>query len=90
MALALIVYFMLRGGLITGSSGAGNLSPYGVAAIAGLAGMFSKQATDKLKEVCEFLFQVQHPPERADQLEREPTPKARGSEVSSRGRDASS
>jgi hypothetical protein len=68
MALALVVYFMVRGGLITGNSGAGNLSPYGIAAIAGLAGMFSKQATDKIKEVFEFLFQVQNPPERADKL----------------------
>ena len=79
MALALVVYFMVRGGLITGSSGAGNLSPYGIAAIAGLAGMFSKQATDKIKEVFEFLFQVQNPPERADKLAGEPAQRTRSS-----------
>jgi hypothetical protein len=68
MALALVVYFVLRGGLIMGDSAAGSLSPYGVAAIAGLAGMFSKQATDKLKEVFENMFRTESPPERRDEL----------------------
>jgi hypothetical protein len=77
MALALIVYFMIRGGVVMGNGGAGNLSPYGIAAIAGLVGMFSKQATDKIKEVFEFIFQVQNPPERADKLEGEPAPRTR-------------
>src|SRR5262245_14841371 len=56
VALALLFYLVLRGGLIVpslpGGSGAANstqlLNPYGVAAISALAGMFSKQATDKL------------------------------------------
>jgi hypothetical protein len=68
VALALIVYFAVRGGLIGGTTGADSLSPYGVAAIAGLAGMFSKQATDKLREVFENLFKTEHPPTRADKL----------------------
>lgn len=68
-ALAVIVYFVVRGGLITGSSGAGSLSPYGVAAIAGLSGMFSKQATDKLREVFENLFKAEKPPDRVDKLQ---------------------
>ena len=58
MALALTVYFAVRGGLIAGDAGAQNLSPYGVAAICGLAGMFSKQAGDKLRQVFENLFQI--------------------------------
>jgi hypothetical protein len=66
-ALALSVYFAARGGLISGGAGAGNLSPYGVAALAGLTGMFSKQATDKLREVFENLFKTEKPP-RADPL----------------------
>ena len=74
MALAVIVYFVVRGGLITGNSGAGNLSPYGVAAIAGMAGMFSKQATDKLREVFENLFRTENPPERRDKLHDQPNP----------------
>lgn len=69
MALALILYFVVRGGLITGTGGAENLSPYGVAAIAGMAGMFSKQATDKLREVFENLFKTESPPERTDKLQ---------------------
>lgn len=68
VALALLVYFAARGGLIAASTGAGNLSPYGVAAIAGLAGLFSKQATDKLRKVFETLFKTDHPPERTDKL----------------------
>jgi hypothetical protein len=67
-ALATIVYFSVRGGLISGGTGAENLSPYGVAAIAGLAGMFSKQATDKLKEVFETLFKTDQAPPRSDGL----------------------
>lgn len=68
MALALIVYFAVRGGLIGASTGANVLSPFGIAAIAGLAGMFSKQATDKLREVFETLFKTDQPPERKDRL----------------------
>lgn len=68
MALAIMVYFAARGGLIAGASGAENLSPYGVAALAGLAGMFSKQATDKLRETFEELFRTKSSP-RADSLQ---------------------
>ncbi len=70
--LAVIVYFAARGGLIAGGTGAGDLSPYGVAALAGLTGMFSKQATDKLREVFENLFKTQPTP-RADPLKPQPT-----------------
>ncbi len=65
-ALAYMVYFAARGGLISGNSGAKDLSPYGIAALAGLAGMFSKQATDKLREVFEDMFKTTHPPTRED------------------------
>ncbi len=57
-----------RGGLIGASTGAEALSPYGIAAIAGLAGLFAKQATDKLREVFETLFKTDHPPTRSDKL----------------------
>jgi len=71
MALALVVYFAIRGGLVTGETSAGNLSPYGVAAVAGMAGMFSKQAADKLREVFENLFGTTQPPDqhRSDKLQ---------------------
>ncbi len=68
VALALIVYFAVRGGLIGASTGASALSPYGVAAITGMAGMFSKQATDKLRELFENLFRTDRPPDRGDKL----------------------
>jgi hypothetical protein len=100
MALALLVYFLIRGGLVL-PSGNGNvaLSPYGIAAIAGMAGMFSKQATDKLKEVFENLFRTQNPPERRDELrspersgtqERQPASRGQGTVPSSGDRPASS
>jgi hypothetical protein len=69
--LALVFYFAVRGGLIAGSSGAENLSPYGIAALAGLAGMFSKQATDKMREVFENLVKTDKTP-RANPLKQEP------------------
>jgi hypothetical protein len=70
--LAVIVYFAIRGGLIAGASGAENLSPYGISALAGLTGLFSKQATEKLKEIFENLFKSEEPP-RADPLTTLPT-----------------
>jgi hypothetical protein len=69
-ALAAIIYFAARGGLVSGGAGAGDLSPYGITALAGLTGMFSKQATDKLREVFENLFQTKAPP-RADALKQQ-------------------
>jgi hypothetical protein len=57
-ALALLTYFALRGGFFSGSLQSGAVNPYGVAALSGFAGLFSKQATDKLREVFETLFRV--------------------------------
>lgn len=56
VALALLVYLLLRGGLFAGSSGTGATNPYGFSGIAGLCGLFSKQATDKLREICDTLL----------------------------------
>ena len=58
--------FAARGGLVSGNAGATDLSPYGIGALAGLAGMFSKQATDELREVFENLFKTTDPPTRKD------------------------
>lgn len=66
--LALVVYFALRGGLLVGADSTGALNPYGIAAVAGLTGMFSKQASDKLREVFENLFRTERAIERADTL----------------------
>lgn len=56
MGLALIIYLVIRGGLFTGAAGADSVNTFGVAAIAGLAGMFSKQAIDKLRELFDNVF----------------------------------
>jgi len=76
IALALLFYLVLRGGLIapTLPEGSSNghtatiLNPYGLAAVAAMAGMFSKQATDKLAEVFDVLFHTTKPVTRADPL----------------------
>ena len=58
MSLALIFYFVIRGGFLSTNTDASDVSPYGIAAVAGLVGMFSKQATDKLKELFDNLFRT--------------------------------
>lgn len=62
MMLALIFYFVFRGGFVTAGTNQGGdiaasfINPFGVAALAGLVGMFSKVAADKLNEVFLTLF----------------------------------
>lgn len=59
VALAVIFYTAVRGGLLAAQAHASDVNPYGIAALAGLVGMFSKQATDKLKELFDTLFRTQ-------------------------------
>ncbi len=73
IALALLFYMVVRAGFVVTSNGANaasNTSPYGIAAICALAGMFSRQATDKLREVFDTLFHTREPVVRADPLAR--------------------
>ena len=56
MVLALLVYFLLRGGLLTPAASVSVVSPYGVAAFSGLIGMFVRQAMDKLRDIAETMF----------------------------------
>lgn len=58
VSMALIFYFVIRGGLLTTSS-TGDVSPFGVTALGGLVGMFSKQAADKLQETFDTLFRTE-------------------------------
>jgi hypothetical protein len=58
VALAVIFYLAIRGGFLAAQADAASVNPYGVAALAGLVGMFSKQATDKLEETFTNLFRV--------------------------------
>jgi hypothetical protein len=55
-ALALIFYFAIRGGIFAGSAPEQNLNPFGIAALSGMVGMFSKQATEKLRKVFDTIF----------------------------------
>jgi hypothetical protein len=65
-ALALIFYCVVRGGFFSVSAGVDDISYFGIAATAGLVGMFSKEATDKLRDV--FLALFSPTDERADKL----------------------
>lgn len=53
--LALLFYFLLRGGLLEARSGS-SLNPYGLAAIAALVGLFSIQAVEMLQSVFNSIF----------------------------------
>lgn len=55
--LATLLYFVLRAGLFSPSASTDQASPYGFAAIAALAGLFSDQAVEKLRAIAEELFQ---------------------------------
>ncbi len=95
VALALLFYFALRGGLLSAGSAGDVLSPFGVAAVAGLVGLFSKQATDKLRELFDTLFRTapgKGDDERKDKAEKRPAPVLRGVEpraIASGGGDVS-
>lgn len=54
--LAVIFYFVVRGGFFSPQASFENTSPFGFAALSALVGLFSPQATLKLKEVAETIF----------------------------------
>ena len=54
--LAVIFYLVVRGGFFSPQSTVSNTSPFGFAALSALVGLFSPQATLKLKEVAETIF----------------------------------
>lgn len=55
-ALALALYFVVRAGLLTSNGSIEALNQFGVAMLATMAGLFSKQACDKLEELFTTLF----------------------------------
>jgi hypothetical protein len=57
-SLALVFYFAVRGGLFSTTTSTDVINPFGVAALAGLVGLFNKQATDKLREVFDTMFRT--------------------------------
>jgi hypothetical protein len=60
-AVGTVFYVILRAGLFSPSTNAKNTSPYGFAAVAVLAGLFSDQALEKLKKVAEEFFEKLEP-----------------------------
>jgi hypothetical protein len=58
-SLAVLFYFAIRGGFFAATTTTSDVNPYGIAALAGLVGLFSKQATDKLRELFDTLFKVE-------------------------------
>jgi hypothetical protein len=75
--IALALYLLVRGGFFSPSSsspsGAPDVNVYGVAALAVLAGMFSKQASDKFCELFDTMFRTQSPDKLKDKLTKPPT-----------------
>jgi hypothetical protein len=57
-SLAVIFYFSIRGGFLGAGTDAANINVYGIASMSALVGLFSKQATDKLREVFDTAFRV--------------------------------
>jgi IPT/TIG domain len=54
--LAVIFYFVVRGGFFSPQASVEFTSPFGFAALSALVGLFSSQATLKLKDVAETIF----------------------------------
>jgi hypothetical protein len=66
MALAEVFYLVVRGGFFASTAQTQAVNVFGVAALAGMAGMFSKEATDKLHEAFKTLFQLKKEVARTD------------------------
>jgi hypothetical protein len=58
MILALVFYLVIRGQFLSAGAPAGQINLYGIVAISGMAGLFSKQAINKLSEVFDALFRT--------------------------------
>jgi hypothetical protein len=79
ITIALLFYFVVRGGILIptvqvqpnapdSALATASINPYAIAGFAALAGMFSKQATDKLAAIFEAAFAMKNPVERKDPL----------------------
>ena len=74
MTLALVFYFVFRGGFFSPQAQVEQTSPFGFVALASLVGLFSEQAVLKLKELSETL--LSKPPRGEDHVAgEEQTPK---------------
>jgi hypothetical protein len=66
--MAVLFYFVVRAGFLSSGVSAGEVNRFGIAAVAGLVGMFSVKAGDKLKELFDTLFKTETQPQRKDTL----------------------
>lgn len=70
--LGFIFYLVIRGGFFSTEATVDETSPFGFAALAGLVGLFSEQAVEKLKQVAQTFFaQVPKAPERLPEEKKE-------------------
>jgi hypothetical protein len=67
--LALLFYFTLRGGFLATGGSVTDVNYFGMAALAGMVGMFSKQAIDKLSLLFDIIFTATGDRERGSKLE---------------------
>ena len=82
MALAVVVYLVIRAGLFSPTTGdAESVSVFGVTAIAAIVGLFSERATKKLKEIADALFRTREDAQGEMRRERE----ERGEETGRQG-----
>ncbi len=65
-ALATVFYFVVRAGFFSGDAPNSAVNAYGIAAVAGFVGLFSRQATDKLRELFDTLFKTDGAEEEVD------------------------
>ena len=72
--LAAVFYLVIRGGLMGGTTQNG-VGPYGIAGVSALVGMFSQQATEKLKDVFETVFTRANTDDDADKIPAKHRPK---------------
>ena len=87
-ALAVVVYFALRGGLLEGINGAQQqLNPFGVAAFAAFVGLFTRHAVEKLRKVFDVLF---YPPKEDQNIVVTKTPISNGAAESAPSRSSPS
>lgn len=67
-ALALMIYFIMRSGFLLDGPLGEVVSPFGIAAVSAITGVFSKQAIDKLKNISDTAFNSSQDAERFDKL----------------------
>lgn len=65
---AFLIISVIWGGIAVTGQGFNGSNPYQLVAVAGLAGMFSKTASDKLQEVFEHLFKTKANDDRRDSV----------------------